>query len=249
MAKQHSSKKDEQRIEHKDGSAARKKPSTWYGKLWQFLWYEDSVASWAVSIALAFVLIKFVIYPGLGLVFGTQFPIVAVVSNSMEHDEGFDTWWAENEDRYLRFNITKEEFSEYPMRGGFDKGDIIILVGTAPEEIERGDVIVYWGGKQYPIIHRTIAIDMDEDGRFFQTKGDHNPYQIVPDQGRCGELSQTYGIACLRNAPPYMGDCCLNEAHVSEEVFLGRAVLRVPYLGWVKIGFVKLLNLVGIPAA
>lgn len=36
-------------------------------KIWYFLWYEDSVASWLVSILVAFVLIKFIIYPGLGL--------------------------------------------------------------------------------------------------------------------------------------------------------------------------------------
>ncbi|MBR9703136.1 hypothetical protein GOV10_03810, partial [Candidatus Woesearchaeota archaeon] len=54
-----------------------KKPKTWWEKAWYFLWYEDSVLSWAASLLVAFLLIKFIIYPGLGLVFGTQFPIVA----------------------------------------------------------------------------------------------------------------------------------------------------------------------------
>jgi signal peptidase I len=200
------------------------KKDTWK-KIWHFLWYEDSVASWVVSIALAFILIKFIIYPGLGLVFGTQFPVVAVVSNSMEHDGSFDEWWSSQEDLYLQFNITKSDFQEYPMKSGFNKGDIMILLGTDPQKLQRGDIIVYWGGKQYPIIHRIVGKDFVRDGTpYFQTKGDHNRGQIIN--------------------PPY-----LDETHVPSNNLLGRAVLRVPYLGWVKIWFVQLLNLVGIPAA
>ena len=54
-------------------------------KTWHFIWEDDSVWSWIVNIILAIVLIKFIIYPGLGLVLGTSYPIVAVVSDSMEH--------------------------------------------------------------------------------------------------------------------------------------------------------------------
>ena len=54
-------------------------------KLWYFLWEENSVWSWIANIALAFILIKFVVYPGIGLILGTNYPIVAVVSGSMEH--------------------------------------------------------------------------------------------------------------------------------------------------------------------
>jgi signal peptidase I len=194
-------------------------------KFWHFLWYEDSVASWLVSIAIAFVLIKFIIYPLLGVVFGTQFPVVAVVSNSMEHDSDFDSWWMIQEDYYLAFNITKSEFTTYPMRGGFNKGDIMVLIGTKPDRLQRGQVIVYWGGKEYPIIHRIVAIGAEQNGTpYFQTKGDHNFGQII--------------------TPPY-----LDERHVSADQILGRAVLRVPYLGWVKISFVALLNAIGIPAS
>jgi signal peptidase I len=53
-------------------------------KVWSFLW-GDSVFSWIIQILLAFLVIKFIIYPGLGFVFNTSYPIVAVVSGSMEH--------------------------------------------------------------------------------------------------------------------------------------------------------------------
>ena len=55
-------------------------------KTWHFLWYEDSLLSWIVNIILAFVLIKFLIYPGIGLVLQTDLPVVAVVSESMDHN-------------------------------------------------------------------------------------------------------------------------------------------------------------------
>ena len=59
-------------------------------KIWYFLWEDDSLISWVASVVFAFLLIKFIIFPGLGLILGTKFPIVAVVSGSMEHsiDDG-----------------------------------------------------------------------------------------------------------------------------------------------------------------
>lgn len=208
---------------NKKSDNATKKKKTPLQKFWHFLWYEDSVASWLVSIALAFIVIKFIVYPLLGLVFGTQFPVVAVVSDSMEHDGSFDNWWQSQEDLYLMFNITKSEFENYPMKNGFNKGDIIILVGKEPSKLERGDIIVFWGGKQYPIIHRIVAKN-ENTKYYFQTKGDHNRGQIIN--------------------PPL-----LDERKVPQDQIIGKAVLRVPYLGWVKIGFVSLLNSIGIPAS
>ncbi|HIH25104.1 TPA: signal peptidase I [Candidatus Woesearchaeota archaeon] len=203
----------------REGAGREKTPLE---RIWHFLWYEDSVASWVVSILIAFLLIKFVLYPVLGVVLGTQFPVVAVISDSMEHDQSFDAWWARQEDLYLQFNITRSDFKEFPMQSGFDKGDIIFLLGTKPERLEQGDIIVFSGGKEYPIIHRIVSVDVAANGaRRFQTKGDHNLGQIVN--------------------PPL-----LDERNVPESTVIGRAVLRVPYLGWVKIGFVNLLRSIGI---
>ena len=77
-------------------------------KAWKFFWDSDSTLSWVLNLVVAFILIKFLVYPGLGLALGTDFPIVAVVSESMEHglhqsvicgqsfpefQESFDNWW------------------------------------------------------------------------------------------------------------------------------------------------------------
>lgn len=193
----------------------------WLKKAWDFLWNDDSILSWFASLLVAFVLIKFVIYPGLGLLFGTQFPIVAVVSESMEHEGSFDEWWAVHEDFYLRNEITKDQFLEFPFKNGFNKGDIMILVGEHPEQIKRGEILVFWSGKSYPIIHRVTKVWIDEEtgNRFFETKGDHNRDQV--------------------RQPPV-----LDETNIHTDQIVGKAVIRIPYLGYVKIWFVELLNLI-----
>lgn len=197
-----------------------KKPTTWYGKVWFFIWHDNSIWSWIVNIILAYIIIKFLVYPGLGLAFGTHFPIVAVVSNSMEHNRiPFDEWWVENEDNYLALNITKADFEKYPFKNGFNRGDIMFLIGKEPEDLKIGDVLVFQSKKPYPIIHRIIK--KENKGMWvFQTQGDNNEGQIRDDE--------------------------LDETRVLEKQILGKAVLRIPWLGYVKIWFVELLRISGI---
>jgi len=191
-------------------------------RIWYFIWYEDSLASWLVNIVLAFILIKFLLYPGLGLVLGTQFPVVAVVSSSMEHHPGdFDAWWAANEDFYLGKNITKFDFLSYPFRNGFNKGDIMILAGVNSSRIKKGQIIVYWSRKPYPIIHRFVGQN-PSDPTLLMSKGDNNPAMV-----------QTFD---------------LNEYRIPPDQVVGKAVLRIPYLGYVKIWAVELFGHI-FPAA
>jgi len=205
------------------------KPTSTAGRIWYFVWHEDSVWSWIVNIILAFIIIKYLVYPGLGLLFGTAFPIVAVVSESMEHPGGFDEWWQSpascpgrectQQEWYLNREINQNDFQEFPFKNGFNKGDIIVLLGNDPSKVEVGDVIVFQSGKEYPIIHRAIAIESN-NRISFQTKGDHNQDQINRDG--------------------------LNEFYVSETQLLGKAAVRVPWLGYVKIWAVDLLRYVGV---
>lgn len=194
----------------------KKQLKAWWKKTWHFIWEEDSVASWIVNILLAFLLIKFIVYPGLGLVFQTPYPIVAVVSGSMEHDEKFDEWWDLQKQFYLERNISKSQFEEFRFKNGFNTGDIMVLYGTKPEKIEVGDVIVFTTStRPDPIIHRTVMVTQENNELYFQTKGDHN-----------------FGI-----------NTYVNEGKISEDRYIGKAVFRVPYLGWIKIGAVNFINL------
>lgn len=181
--------------------------------LWWFIWEDNSIWSWIVNIILAFVIIKFIVYPGLGLLLGTGFPIVAVVSGSMEHDGSFDQWWtsqcggASQSELYAGYGVEKAEFEAFRFRNGFNKGDLMIL--RSAKEVTLGDVVVFPApGLRDPIIHRAVAISDST----ITTKGDHN---------------------CV--SAPF-------EANLAQDVLLGKALFRLPYLGWIKIGFVELVN-------
>ncbi|MDD5253508.1 MAG: signal peptidase I [Candidatus Nanoarchaeia archaeon] len=185
-------------------------------KVWYFLWKDNSIWSWLVNLIIAFIIVKFVIYPVLGLIFGTGLPIVAVVSCSMEHSEikgdcalthqGFDVWWDKNKEWYLDKGITKEQFSDFIFKNGFNKGDIIFIFRA--KNLKVGDVIVYQTSMvYYPIIHRVVHVDP------YITKGDNN--QV--------------------NDPK----------EVSESQIIGKAVFKIPLLGWIKIWFVNIIQFIG----
>ena len=178
-------------------------------KFYRFVFYDDSLLSWIVNILLAFLLVKFLIYPGLALALGSELPLVAVISGSMEH-EGleYEQWWDQNEEWYLENDITNGDFQEYKFVNGFDKGDVIIL--GAYDDAEVGDVLVYSSTNHpYPIIHRVTYIN--EEDLTYELKGDNND----------------------------VGDPDL----VENEQLIGKALYRIPYIGWVKIWFAELFGL------
>ena len=201
-------------------------------KTWKFLWESDSVLSWILNIIIAFVLVKFIIYPGLGLVLATTHPVVAVVSGSMSHDlengnicgyapnnyeSNFDGYWKVCGSWYGNNNINKETANTWRFRNGFNKGDIMILMGVKAKDINVGDVIVFKSPLlPDPIIHRVVKKSLN-DPLTFQTKGDHNNDSITQH----GEYS------------------------VDQSRIVGRAVLRVPYLGWIKIIAVNAAQSIG----
>lgn len=196
-----------------------------WGKIWYFIWEDDSIWSWIVNVIIAFILIKFIIYPGLGFALQTSHPIVAVVSGSMEHKMvnhgtyydicrkqmdkkehvNFERFWEICGQRYeLELGITKDQFQEFSMKNGFNKGDIMILYSA--KDIEVGDVIVYQG-QSFPIIHRVVKIDQADSNKLV-TSGDHNGY---------------------------------NDPEITRDKMIGKAVFRVPFLGYIKIWAVQFL--------
>lgn len=190
-------------------------------KIKYFIWEDDSIWSWIVNIILAFVLIKFVVYPGLGFVLSTTHPVVAVVSESMEHnDMEFDKWWEKNKDWYIENGVNKEYFETFSLKNGFNKGDIMVLRGRDAGSIETGDVIVFRSGRKDPIIHRVVKKIQNGDEIYFQTKGDNNKDSIKSGQ--------------------------LDETNVGEDIVIGKVILRVPLLGYIKIWFVEILKFIGL---
>ena len=176
-------------------------------KIWNFIWNDNSIWSWLLNIVLAFILVKLIIYPGLGFLLGTAYPIVAVVSSSMEHPDGFESWWLQQSNLYDQLKISKSQFREFPLNNGFNKGDIMILYSK--NNLKQGDVIVFNGLTSDPIIHRIVIFNPDGT---ITTKGDNNQ-GIRPD-----------------------------EARITKNNIIGKAIIRIPYLGWFKILFVYLID-------
>jgi len=129
---------------------------------------------------------------GLGLALGTELPVVAVVSDSMTHD----SLTLERHYEYLQdnFGYTEEEINSWPIKDGFFKGDVLVVMGVDKKDLKVGDVIIYGiQGQNTPIVHRIIEI---ENGKII-TKGDHNP-SYDP-----WKLNEIYGEAVL--VIPYLG--------------------------------------------
>lgn len=135
-----------------------------FKKFWKFL-QQDTWPSFAVTLIIAFVLIKFVFFPGLSLLTGTSLPLVIVESCSMHHHEdGFEEIF--ESDIYEDYGVEIEDTENWPFRDGFSKGDVIFVV--APKNIEVGDVIIFDAGHKHPLIHRVV-----DDGDILATKGDN----------------------------------------------------------------------------
>jgi signal peptidase I len=233
-----------------------------------FLGDDSNPLSWLANLALAFIVIKFILYPLLGLLFGSTLPVVAVVSSSMDHDaldgsicgvavsetyqDTLDTYWNTCGGWYESRNIDKETFQSYPFRGGFNKGDIMVIVGPQRGTIEVGDVIVFQAQQQYPIIHRVVSVQQRNGTTYYSTKGDHNPQQIaeyvvVDPRGFASYCEQngvaapcSYGRRVTADTPGAVA--LFDEINIPREAVIGRAVLRIPWFGWVKIGFSNLVQ-------
>jgi signal peptidase len=62
------------------------------------------------------------------------------------------------------------------MEPTFQRGDILILQGISPDQLEIGDIIVFSSpGQEIPVVHRIVEINPDGT---FQTKGDANARQL-----------------------------------------------------------------------
>ncbi len=203
-------------------------------KAWKYFWHDDSLGSWILNVIVAFLLIRYIVYPVLGIVLGTSFPIVAVVSESMEHSlfkgvlcgrnigdykESFDNYWSICGSWYEQRGINKEQFRQFSFHDGFNKGDVLFLWRANENNLKVGDVLVFQASRPQPIIHRIVAIKEENGKKFYQTKGDHNSESIAP---------------------------VLGETKIDASRIEGKGILRIPYLGWIKILFVEAVRPFGI---
>lgn len=203
-------------------------------QFWDWLLNSDSILSYIAFLVIIFIFIKFIFLPGLGFIFHAQgLPLAIVESSSMEHYSlqetsekyvlcgksfpstkffNLDNYWAECGSWYESRNISKADFSNFPFKNGFRKGDIMVIWGWNKPEL--GDVLVFNAGRNHPIIHRIISLSP------LQTKGDHNSDQL----------------SSSNNA--YRTD----ETNIDSSQIIGKAVFRIPYVGWLKLFFVQMFS-------
>ena len=175
----------------------------YFRRFWKFL-REDNWQSLIVSLILIFLFIRFIFFPVVGFVFGSELPLVVVESCSMYHERGFEGWWEQNAPWYENKDITLSDFEQFPFKNGINKGDEIVVWGRS--ELRLGDVIIFNSEYTYPLIHRLVDINP------LSTKGDHNPAQLSA------------------------------EGDIPKDAVIGKAVLRVPALGWIKLIFFEALK-------
>jgi len=184
----------------------------YWNKFWFFVWKDDSIKGWIISIIFIFILIKFIFFPLLSFMTGTSLPLAIVESCSMYHDKNmlsdYEEWWGDHFQKYNVFNINKEKFEDFTFSNGFNKGDILFIVGVDPKNVKIGDVIIFDANKANPLIHRVINIEIDHQTsqRIFSTIGDNNNGQLTIEKA------------------------------ILEKQIIGKAVFKIaPYLGWGKL--------------
>jgi len=205
---------------------------------WNWIWNSDSILSWVVALIVIYLFVKFIFFPGLSLIVGSSLPLAGVESSSMDHQIVQDDFrrltlcgniYAESEKEHINFEeywnscgnwyeekeISKDIFSEFSLRNGFRKGDIIIVWGRFVPKL--GDVIIFKPNlgslAPRPIIHRIVGIEQDSEGFVFETKGDHNQKQLTSGNN-------------IYNT---------DETNIREDQIIGKAVFKIPYFGWFKI--------------
>lgn len=200
-------------------------------RFWNFIWNDNSLLSWVTFVIVAFIFIRLIFFPFMGFVFGTSQAFVVIESESMEHEGSFlestltiplmeqdtlESWWENNGAWYESRGISFEQAKQdWDFQHGLDTGDIIIVYGRF--EPQEGDVIIFNSQSQapHPIIHRVVSLDP------LQTKGDNNNQQLSGTNG--------YGI---------------DETNIDESQIIGKAIFRVPKIGWLKVLVVKIWDAV-----
>lgn len=143
-----------------------------------------------ISILLFVGIIYFGIEGSLILALRSASPMMGVTHHSMTHSG--ESWEYYYEGKNL-------DPSEFPFQDGLQPGDLVFVKGVdSSDDIDIGDVII-WERNGKRIIHRVSDNDRDEEGVYFETKGDASP---IPDSPKI-RIEDIVGKAVF--SVPYLG--------------------------------------------
>lgn len=165
-------------------------------KSWLVEYFKHPVVRKIIIDLAVFSLIFFSFQMSLMLVLRTSNPFFAVTSNSMKHNG--DSW-------KTYFLDQGQDPSNFPLQGGFERGDMLVVQGASAGDIVVGDVIVFHvsGGGEFT--HRVVEKMEVDNSPAFRTKGDANQYSL--------EL----------------------ELSVKQNQIMGKAVFVIPKLGYISL--------------
>jgi len=157
-------------------------------KFLKWIWYGKSITSYVAFIILAYLFLKFLVYPAFLLATGLK-DITTVLSGSMRHDPELTnkTFY-----RWLEFyNYSKEDYEKWPFLDGLYMGDAVAIGDK--NNITVGDVIVFINPSGKQIIHRVVNITVIDGEKYYSTKGDANPTQLyyeieIPEERVIGKV-------------------------------------------------------------
>ncbi len=201
--------------------------------------FSIKIVYWIAYILFAF-LCAYLIYMLLGFILGVNMPLAVVVSHSMEPNlsrgdvviitraNNLETKTIEinkaiaNKDLKEIAEITYEE-NEH----GLEKTKSIKIEDTIiyMDDIIENDIVVYTSNtKNKDIVHRLVVHLSAKDGEYVLTKGDNDKTNRLIDQD-CNIID---GIA---------KNNCLNKYPTPINTLKGKIISRIPYLGYIKLGF------------
>ncbi len=132
----------------------------------KYIFFGKDLLSDLLFILFAIIFFYFIFYPALQFILKTPYPIVIVLTNSMEH-KNFDINW------YIKHGVIKNasDWYKFPFPNGINVGDIIIVKGDVNYSI--GDVAVYISPLGLPIVHRIINKTCNKEC-YYTFKGDNS---------------------------------------------------------------------------
>ncbi len=193
------------------------KPKNKIKAFWNWLWHSDSILSWLVALLLAFITVKFIFFPVLSLTLGTSLPLVVVESSSMEHPGSFvgNVVGASS-----NFELWWQEKDSWYEEKGIKKSEA--EEWSLRTGFDKGDIMIVYGRTKPKVgdviifnantKHPIIHRIVSIENGIIQTKGDNNDGQLPA------------------------------EKNIPEDAVVGKAVLRIPKLGWLKLIFVEMLK-------
>jgi signal peptidase I len=178
------------------------------------LWGNEYVQTVVVIGLIALAVFGF--WYGSQAVLNTPYPALAVVSGSMcvPYDGACDGW-------------------AHPFEHTLHIGDLIIVQGVDPQDLNtdypNSDIIIFHrpGDEEELIVHRIVDVEERNGTLYFYTKGDGNGYNKWPTTPETSEY-----------------DPWNNGNGVPEDMIVGKAIMRIPWVGHVVL-FMR--NSIGLP--